>query len=495
MAAGSPARHARIAIIGTGFGGVAVACRLKKQRVDDFVIFERSREVGGTWRDNTYPGCQCDVPSHLYSFSFAPNPNWSRTYSPQPEILDYLKDCARRFGVLDHVRFGHKVESAAWDEGAAVWRIETSQGPWTANIFISAHGGLSEPAIPSIEGIERFEGESLHSGEWGPDVDLAAKRVAVIGTGASAIQIVPHIQKDVESLYVFQRTAAWVLPHTDRRVTERERRVYRRFPFLQRLVRGGVYALREAIVPALTKNRRLAEPLRAYAKRHLRRQVKDPELLRKLTPGYSPGCKRLLLSNEFYPALTKPNVDVVTDPIKEITTTGIATVDGAEREVDVVIYATGFRVTDNPIADVIKGRDGASLADVWRENGMRAYLGTTVNRFPNLFLVTGPNTGIGHTSLLVMIEAQARYIADCIAFMDERRVGSVEVRQDILDRFNDELSERLRRTVWNAGRCSSWYLDEKGRNPTMWPDFTWRFLRRTLRFHPQSYPLVPGLLS
>lgn len=485
-------QHVRVGIVGTGFSGLGMAIGLKKEGIDDFVIFERAKAVGGTWRDNTYPGCQCDVPSHLYSFSFALNPNWSRTYSKQPEIWDYLRGCAERFGVMPHVKFDHEVRGARWDEAQNVWRIETSQGSWSSDVLISANGGLAEPRMPEIPGIEDFSGEIMHSAKWNVERKLEGERVAVIGTGASAIQIVPMIQPHVAQMSVFQRTPAWVLPHTDRPITDFERKLYRRVPMAQRLVRGSIYAAREALVVGLAKDPRFVKPIRRLATMNLYKHVKDRDLRKKLTPRYSPGCKRLLLSDNFYPALTQPNTELVTDGVTRVTKNGIVTSDGREREYDAIIFATGFRVTDNPVLDHVYGRGGRSLSEVWSDNGMRAYLGTTVTGFPNLFLMTGPNTGIGHTSLLVMIEAQIRYIKDALRFMDRRRVATVEVKEDSLERFNDEIQSKMSRTVWNAGGCASWYLDDHGRNTTLWPDFTFRFRARTRRFDPEHYDVTPG---
>ena len=482
--------HVRIGIVGAGFSGLGVAIALRRQGIGDFVVFERADDIGGTWRDNTYPGCQCDVPSHLYSYSFALNPDWSRTYSPQPEIWDYLRDCARRFGVMPHVRLRHRVLDAAWDEAAQRWSIETEQGSWTADVLVVANGGLAEPAIPPIPGTDRFTGQAFHSATWERSTDLAGKRVAVIGTGASAIQIIPRIQPHVEQMYIFQRTPAWVLPHTDRPISEFERSLYRRLPLLQRVVRAGIYGARELLVLGLAKDPRLIAPVRWLAERHLERQVPDPALREQLRPHFSPGCKRLLLSDDYYPALTRPNVELVTNGIDEIRESSIATADGVERPIDTIVYATGFHVIDNPVAGIIRGREGRSLSQVWQVDGMHAYLGTTVAGFPNMFKMSGPNTGQGHTSVIVMVEAQIRYLLDCLRFMDARGVGTVDVRPEVVARYNDVLQAKLRRTVWNAGGCMSWYLDAKGRNPTIWPDFTWRYRKLTRRFDPDRYVIT-----
>ena len=480
----------KVAIIGAGFGGIGLSIALDREGVDH-VVFERAEEVGGTWWANTYPGCRCDVPSHLYSFSFAPNPEWTHTYSEQGEILAYLRRCAERFGVLPRIRFRHEVREARWDHAAQRWRIETSAGPWTAEVLVVAAGGLSEPSTPDLPGLDRFRGAVFHSGAWSHDHDLTGERVAVVGTGASAVQLVPGIQPRVGRLHVFQRTPGWVLPHSNRPIRRWERALYRRLPFLQRLVRLGIYWTRELIVLGMVKNPRYMEPIRRIALKHLRRQVPDEALRERLTPTFSPGCKRLLPSNDFYPALTAGNVELVTDAIREVRPGAIVTADGVEREVDAIVLATGYRATNHPVYERLRGRDGRSVTDTWRETGAQAYLGTTIAGFPNLFVLTGPNTGIGHTSLVVMIEAQIRYVIGALRAMRARGLGAVEVRREAQDAFNVDLQRRMVRTVWNAGGCASWYLDEAGRNTTLWPDFTWRYRLRLRRFDVAAYLLEP----
>jgi cation diffusion facilitator CzcD-associated flavoprotein CzcO len=482
--------HHRVAIIGTGFSGLGMAIRLKQAGIDDFVLLERAGDVGGTWRDNTYPGCQCDVPSHLYSFSFAPNPNWTRTFSHQEEIWDYLRDCAERFEITPHVRLNHEVIDAAWDEEAGVWRLETSGGDLTAQVVVSGTGALSEPSIPELPGLESFEGAAFHSARWDHDFDLENKRVAVIGTGASSIQFVPRIQPQVESLTLFQRTPPWVLPHSDRPITDPERRAYRRLPLLQRVMRSSIYWARETFLLHFVRPRFAKLPER-MGRRHLRKQVPDPELRRKLTPDYTFGCKRALISNDYYPALTKSNVEVVTDGIAEVRPHSVVAADGTEREVDAIIFGTGFRVHDMPVIDRLRGRDGLSLAENWRES-MQAFLGTTIAGFPNLFMLLGPNTGLGHTSVVVMVEAQIAYVMDALRAMDRHDWRTLEVREEVQRAYNERVQAGLRGTVWNAGGCASWYLDRSGRNTTLWPSFTWRFRERTRRFDRAAYVAVPA---
>jgi cation diffusion facilitator CzcD-associated flavoprotein CzcO len=479
--------HHRIAIVGAGFGGIGMGIRLKREGEHDFVILERDAEIGGTWYANTYPGCRCDVPSHLYSFSFAPNPEWSSTFSPQPEILDYLRGCADRFGVTPHVRLGTELVGADWDSNARVWRLDTSQGELTADVLISAQGGLSEPSMPDLPGLESFEGAAFHSARWDHDHDLTGERVAVIGTGASAIQFVPEIQPRVGRLHVFQRTAPWVMPRGDRALKPAERRLFRRLPAAQLAVRAAIYWARESFV-MLFRHPRLGKGAERIALRHLHAQVRDPELRRKLRPDFSIGCKRILPSDEWYPALTQPNVEVVTDVIREVRPRSIVTADGTEREVDTIVFGTGFRVTDLPIAERIRGRTGLSLAEEWR-GSPQAYLGTTVAGYPNLFLLVGPNTALGHSSIIFMIESQINHVAGALRALRERGAATVEVRADVQRGYNAELERRTRGTVWVTGGCSSYYIDRNGRNSTLWPSFTWEFRRRTRSFDAGEYRL------
>jgi cation diffusion facilitator CzcD-associated flavoprotein CzcO len=481
----------RIAILGAGFGGLGIAIRLKQEGIEDFIVFERDTDVGGTWWANTYPGCQCDIPSHLYSYSFAPNPDWTRTYPLQEELGRYARDCAERYDVIDHIRLGCEVTGAQWDEAANRWRIETSDGEFTAEVLVAAPGFLSEPSDPNLPGLDTFEGQVFHTARWNHEYDLSGRRVAVLGTGASAIQAVPAIQPIVGHLSVFQRTAPWVMPHRDRPISDFERRVYRRFPALQRLVRAGVYWSREMVVPGLTFEPRMMKALQRIALRHMQKQVADPEMQRKLTPTYVMGCKRILPSNDWYPALQQPNVELVTDGIREIQPDGIVTSEGRKHEVETIVLATGFKVTDISLAHKIRDASGVSMADSWR-GSPQAYLGTSVAGYPNLFFVTGPNTGLGHNSLLFMIEAQLSYVLDALRQMRQRGTTRIEVRRDAQEAYNAYIQRRLVRSVWNTGGCSSWYLDATGRNTTIWPYFTWRYWQKTRRFDPAPYMLSNG---
>ena len=473
-----------VAIIGSGFSGIGLAIRLKQDGVDDFVVLERNDGVGGTWWANTYPGCACDVPSHLYSFSFAPNPDWTRTYSRQPEIRDYLRRVVEEHGVTPHIRLGCEVQGARWADDH--WAIETSQGPVSAKVLVSAAGPLVEPKLPDFPGLERFQGPAFHSARWDHSASLKGKRVAAIGTGASAIQFVPKIAPDVEQLHVFQRTPPWVMPHSARPITRTERRLFRLFPPLQRLVRGGIYTAREILVLGFVKRPRAMKLLERVSRRHMERSL-PPELIAKATPNYRLGCKRILPSNDWYPALARDNVELVTDAVAEVRERSIVTADGTEREVDAIVFGTGFHVVDMPVGQMVTGRDGITLADVW--NGSpRAHLGATVPGFPNFFIMLGPNTGLGHSSMVYMLESQLAFVIGALRELRARNASTVEVRGEVVDNYNAEIQERLNGTVWNTG-CRSWYLDAQGRNPTLWPDWTWRFRQVTAHFDPAQYEL------
>jgi cation diffusion facilitator CzcD-associated flavoprotein CzcO len=478
--------HHRAVIVGAGFAGIGASVALAG-RGTEHVIFERAGELGGTWRDNQYPGCRCDVPSHLYSFSFALNPEWSETYSPQPEIQAYLQRTAAAYRVTERIHFNRDVLGADWDPAGQRWRLATSAGPCTTDVLLLANGPLAEPALPDLPGADRFEGPAFHSARWRRDLDLAGRRVAVIGTGASAIQIVPAIQPLVARLTVFQRTAPWVLPHSNRRITDTERAIYRRVPAAQRLVRQGIYWSREAVAAPLLRSGPLLSRFERLARRHIASQVHDAELRAKVMPDYRPGCKRLLPSDDWYPAIQQPNVELLADKIVEVGPDRIFTADGREVPVDTIVFATGFRVTDNPVAERIRGATGRTLAERWSATGMQAYLGTTVPDFPNLFLLAGPNTGIGHTSLVFMIEAQLAYVMGALDDMARRGASSIELRQGVLDQWTHEIQAKAAGTVWNTGGCASWYLDAEGRNTTIWPDYTFRYRRLTRHFDATCY--------
>ena len=482
-------RHSSIVIIGSGFGGLGIAIRLKQEGFSDFIVLERAQTVGGTWRDNTYPGCACDVESNLYSFSFAPNPDWSRLFSPQAEILAYLKDCADRFGILPYIRFNHAMSEAFWDEGKKHWTIETSQGRFTSDVLITAMGAFSEPSVPKLQGLQKFAGKTFHSARWAHDYDLSGRNVAVIGSGASAIQFIPEIQPRVRQLTVYQRTPPWVVPRMRRGPTETEKARFRKYPILQKLRRFQIYLIREYYGIAF-RHPSLMRFYKKVALRHLKRAVKDPALVEKLTPSYQIGCKRILSSNNYYPSLTHKNVEVVTAPLQEIRERSIVTRDKdgveSEREVDTIIFGTGFQVTEMPFADRIRGRAGQSLGSLWR-GSPQAHRGTTVVGFPNLFILLGPNTGLGHNSIVLMLEAQFAHILKAIRAMRKRNAATLEPRLAAQDAYQRELDRRNAGTVWIQGGCRSWYLDSEGRNSTLWPSSVGAFSRRTRPFRAREF--------
>lgn len=478
----------RVAIVGTGFGGLGAAIRMREEGIEDMVVLERESEVGGTWRENTYPGCACDVPSHLYSFSFDLNPEWSRMFAPQPEILDYLRRAARR--VEDVIRFGAEVESARWDEDEQRWMIETSNGSYRARALVSATGPLSEPKRPDVPGLDRFEGTMFHSAEWDHSKDLRGERVAVIGTGASAAQFIPHVQPEAAQLDVFQRTPPWVMPRPDLPHGRLVRRLFRRVPALQRAVRNAIYYFAESLVYGLVKDQRALRPNEAIGRLHLRRQVKDPVLREKLTPDYRIGCKRIVFANDYFPALAAPNADVITDPIREVVPDGIVTADGAHRRYDTILLGTGFNVWGQASADRLIGRDGQSLREAWEPTGPVAYRGTSVAGFPNHFLIIGPNTGLGNNSMINIIEAQLEFVIDALKTMEREGIASVDVRREAQERHNEQIQKRMVGTVWTAGGCKSWYLTPDGVNRTLWPSYSNEFKRTLERFEKADFSTV-----
>ena len=483
-------RHVHeVAIVGAGFGGLGMAIRLKQEGSDDFVLIERGDDVGGTWWANSYPGCQCDIPSNLYSFSFARNPDWDRAYPMRDQILEYLRDCARRFGILPHTRLGCDLLGASWVADAQRWELETTTGPLAARVLVAAPGLLSEPSTPSLPGIERFSGNAFHTANWDHSDDLTGRRVALIGAGATAVQVVPEIQPRVGRLHLFQRTPPWVIPHTDHPVAEGMRALYRRAPAMQRLSRAGIYALRETMAYGITRDRRWLKGQELNARLHLRRQVADPELRARLTPDYEIFCKRIILSSRWYPAIQAPNVDLVSTGVAEVREHSVVDGDGVEREIDTLVFATGFKPAELPIAERIRGRDGSSLAEVW-EGSPQAYLGTTVTGFPNLLFFYGPNLNLGHSSIVYMLESQFAYALDALHTMRLRGAAEFEVRPEVQEAYNQELQERLAESVWNTGGCGSWYFDRNGRNSIQWPGFTFEYRRRTRRFDAESYRLA-----
>jgi cation diffusion facilitator CzcD-associated flavoprotein CzcO len=478
----------RIVIIGGGFAGLGMAIRLRQRGIAEFVILERAADHGGTWRDNSYPGCACDVQSALYSYSFAPNPDWSHTYAPQAEIWAYLRRCATAFDIDRHFVFGQDVTGAEWDDVTQEWTVHTATDAWIAEAVVLASGGLSDPVEPDLPGLADFRGERFHSARWNHDLDLSGKRVAVIGTGASAIQFVPQIQPRVAELTVFQRTPPWVMPRHDTAIPGWRKSLYRSLPLVQRLVRGAVYAQREALLFPF-RHEAAARPVEWVARRHMESQVHDPALRRKLRPTYRIGCKRILVSDDYYPALTQPNVQLVTDAITTVTADGITTADGTHRPADVIIFGTGFRPTDPPLAPFIHGHNGESLADAWQGSPM-AYMGTTIPGFPNFFVLMGPNTALGHSSVVLMIEAQIAHVLGVLSLLEKRAMVAAEPQAKALKRYVAAIDERLATTTWNTGGCASWYLDRTGRNSALWPDGVGRFRRLVSHVHASDYKLI-----
>ncbi|MDB4961048.1 MAG: Cyclohexanone monooxygenase [Myxococcales bacterium] len=464
-------------VVGAGFSGLCAGIQLRKAGIESFVILEKGDGVGGTWRDNTYPGAACDIPSHLYSYSFEPNPSWSRSYGGQREILGYLEHCADAYQLRPHLRFGTRVIGAAYDEATALWTVEIEgQAPLIARALILGNGALHMPSIPDLPGLASFAGTTFHSARWDHTHDLRGKRVAVIGTGASSIQFIPQIAPAVAQLDLYQRTPPWIVPKADRPIGDRERWILEHVPAAHWLRRTGLYWLFESRVLGFAFAPKLLELAEKLAIKHLTRSVREPELRAKLTPDYRLGCKRILISNDYYPAVTRDNVAVITDRIAAIEPTGIRTADGTLREVDTLIFGTGFRVVDYIAAMTITGRDGQELNEVWRAS-VRNYLGINVSGFPNLFLLMGPNTGLGHNSMIFMIEAQVRYAVDALRTMRDRDLASLDVRPEVEARFRDEMARRLENTVWTSG-CNSWYQAPDG-DVLLWPGFTFEYWRRT----------------
>lgn len=484
----SSIRELRVAVIGSGFSGLGAAIRLAQQGRDDFLVFERAQEVGGTWRDNNYPGCQCDVMSHLYSFSFARNPKWERVFARQEEIYEYLRECADHFGVRQYIRFDHELLSACWESEIRRWRLRTSQGEYLAQVLVTGSGYLNEPKIPDIPGLKNFTGTVFHSSRWNHEHDLSGKRVAVIGTGASAIQFVPEIQPKVGHLALFQRTPPWIGPKPDKANTPFQSWLLHNFPGYQSFRRNFNMWGREFLAFVMSRPK-IAGKMQKMASDHLAKSVQDPELRERLRPDYVMFCKRLLFSNNYYPAIQQDNVELVTDSIERVGPHSIITTGGQEIQVDTIIFGTGFKATDQPIARRIRGNEDRLLKEAWSDDGISAHRGTTVQGFPNLFMILGPNTTLGHSSQTVMIEAQINYVLDALDVMEKRDLDSVEVLPEAQNIWNNYLDKKLKRSVWNNGGCQSWYLDEKGRNPSIWPTYTWRFRKQTKNFDPGEYRL------
>ena len=486
----APSTVLDVLIVGAGFSGLGMAIKLLESGRTSFLVMEKADDIGGTWYANQYPGCACDIPSHLYSFSFDRNPEWSRMYAGREEIQNYLKDCVSRYGLEPYIRVNTTMQQAVWDEAASLWRVTAANGSvFTARVLVSAVGALHVPAFPQIKGLEKFAGPAFHSTEWERDVQLQSKRIAVIGTGASAIQFVPEIAPKAEKLFVFQRTPPWILPKSDFAIPDRWRNRFRRMPLLGWLFRKALFWLYELRVYGFMGNLWLRKRGENMAREHLQAQVPDPRLRAAITPSYEFGCKRVLISNDFYPAIQRPNVELVTDAISEIRENSIVTADGKEREVNVLIYGTGFRATEPLCGAGIVGRNGLDIHQAWKER-ISAYLGVTVAGFPNFFILLGPNTGLGHNSVVLMIEAQVRYVMKSLELMRRRGSKVMEVKPDTQKLFVDELRQRLEGTVWQAGGCKSWYKDADGENPTIWPGSVVAYQRRTQAVSAADYELT-----
>ncbi|RJG13452.1 NAD(P)/FAD-dependent oxidoreductase [Pseudomonas cavernicola] len=476
--ASPPAAPLRVLIIGSGFGGMGLAIQLQKAGISDFLLLEKAAEVGGTWRDNRYPGAACDVPSHLYSFSFEPKTDWSRKFAPQAEIFAYLKHCSDKYGLRGQIRFNTEVAGAEFDESLGLWRVTSVAGEvFTAQALVSACGQLNRPAYPRIPGLQTFQGEAFHSARWNHAYDLRGKRVAVIGTGASAIQFIPEIAPQVAQLHLFQRSAAYVIAKPDRAYRPWELAVMRRLPGLQKLDRMLKYIQHESRVLAFSTFPPLMRLMKFAFRLHLARGIKDSGLRHQMTPDYPMGCKRILISNDYYPALARPNVAIVNDGISAVTERGVVTADGREREVDAIIYGTGFAATDFLAPMQIKGLGGRELNQAWKE-GAEAYLGISVSGFPNLFILYGPNTNLGHNSIIYMLESQFPYVLSCIKQLAAQGLRYLDVKPAVQQAFNQRLQKVIHHSIWEQG-CTSWYKTAAGKNTNNWPGFTFTYRQHT----------------
>ncbi len=470
-----------IIVIGAGFGGMSSAIAARRAGFKNVLILEKAQDVGGTWRENTYPGVACDVPSHLYSLATHPNPDWTRTYSPGEEIRAYLERVARDEGLYDICRFGQEVTSAEWDSTSGRWQVTTATGQhYTSRALIAAPGPLHVPKLPDIPGLESFGGKVMHSAKWDHAYDLTGKRAAVIGTGASAIQFVPEIAGIMSHVTVFQRTAPWVVPRPGGETTAFRRWVFRNVPGARRFYRGSIMFMQEKLHHLFRGEGRMSRIARRVSLRHMRKAISDPALRARITPNYHIGCKRILFSNNWFPALARSNVEIETASIAEITRTGIRTRDGVFREVDVLILGTGFQVTEAPMAIPVRGRDGITLGEAWsKSDGMSAYLGSSLPGFPNFFLILGPNSGLGHNSVVLMAEAQAEHAVRVLKSAAANGTSAVEPRPELFRDYQDEIQGKLADTVWQTGGCASWYQDQNGRNTTLWPGDVRTFQART----------------
>ncbi len=483
-------------IIGAGFSGLAMAYRLQEAGQRDFIIYEQADELGGTWAANTYPGCACDVPAHVYSFSFEQKPDWSKLFANQPELLAYIKDVAAKHGLEKYIQYNKTVSSLTYDEASQIWSAQTDKGEvLKARYVIAAAGPLATPVMPEIEGIEDFIGDLFHSAHWRHDVELTGKKVAVLGTGASAVQFVPEIVDQVGELKVFQRTAPWVLPRMEREFTNGELNTFRNRPALSRLVRRWLYWRSEMRAIGFFRHPNLLRIFEWMGRRHLKAQINNEELREKLTPNFRFGCKRLLMSNQWYPALSRDKSEVVTAPIKRIVTEGIELEDGRLIKADVIIMGTGFQATEPMPGINVTGREGRDLHSEWREKGAEAYFGSSVAGYPNLFMLLGPNTGLGHNSVVYMAEAQIEGIIRLLETAKKQGTPTVEVTEDAQSDFNADVQERLSKSVWQTGGCDSWYKTADGKNTTIWPGYTFDFRKRATDLPVSAFHLTTADIS
>lgn len=487
--------HTKILIIGAGFAGLGMGIQLRRHGRDDFIIIERADDVGGTWRDNHYPGVACDVPSHLYSFSYLPKADWSRVFSPGPEIWHYMRKCAQDEGLIPHIHFNTEMLESRWDQAAGQWVVKTSHGTYSAEILITGTGHLADSRMPKVEGIESFDGPLFHSANWDHAADLQGKRIGVVGSGASAIQIVPEMQKIAADLVVFQRSAPYMIPRPDRAYSAGEKRLFARDPSSVKALRAEIFWGGEYNFAQRRNIPRFLQEAKRMALTHLETQVTDPGLRAKLTPDYEIGCKRLLISNSYYPALAAPNARLEPSALTRIEGNMAYGASGAGYELDALVFATGFEAVRPPFATRVFGREGISLDAHW-DRGMQAYDSIAVNGYPNLFIINGPNTGLGHNSVVYIIEAQVDYILSALAHFDQAGVTRFEATRAAEDDYMDRLQARSQGTVWLAGGCKSWYVDDRsGRLTLVWPDFAHSFRDENGRFHPEGYDLTAAAVA
>ena len=487
----TPTNFHKTIIIGAGFSGLCAAIRLQKENRNDFIILERATELGGTWRDNTYPGCGCDVPSRLYSLAAEPNPNWSRAFSKQPEILAYMQSCAKKNDLYKKIHFNTEVNALKFEEAKGIWHVKTNTGKELSCRFIlSATGPLNRIIIPDFNSLDDFKGDYFHSSQWPENFDLKGRRVAVIGTGASAIQVVPNIVDRVEKLVLFQRSAAWIMPKRDKEISAFSKQLYRSFPFLEKMARGLFYYFHEIRGNGFWGNTFTNNTAQKIALHYLKQSVPDPELREKLTPNYALGCKRVLPSDDYYPALQRPNASLVTTGIDKMCATGILTKDGQLHEVDTIVFATGFRASGDLVDYPVAGRNGLKLKEEWDRTGIETLRGIAVSGFPHLLFLLGPNTGLGHNSVLLMIEAQMNYVVDYMRQHEQLGAKYLDVKREEQEVYNQKIQEELQGTIWASG-CKSWYLDKHGKNTTLWPSSVARYRKETKQIRLEEFEQVP----